>query len=146
MSQNISTNGIKITMIAIPLMPTPLEIDNLSADADPWDVTDIETGGAQTTPDGQSVFFGKNARTEATLTLSGASKAGKILSDFLQRQSRIGVVPPVICNYTFTITNQATGEVETFFDGQLISGTAGQGFGSEKKKDKTFTFSFSQRG
>lgn len=145
MAQNISTNGIRILLIALPLNPTPLEIDHLSADTDPWSVSEVETGGAQVTPDGQSVFYGKNARFEATLTLNGASRAGARLSYFLMQQQRNGSLPPIVCNYTITIYNDITGESQTYLDGNLLSGTPAQGFATDKKKDLVFTFSFAGR-
>lgn len=145
MSQNVSANGLKIVMVALPLMPTPIEIDNLSADTAPWDVKNMEVGGTKIGADGRLVSYSKNSIIEATLTLSGASRAGAILSDFAQRQRRLGQVPPISCNYTFTITNLITGKVETYADGFMVDGSAGQGVGTETLNDRSFTFHFALR-
>lgn len=145
MSQNISTNGIQISVIAVPVVSNAFVIDNLSTDTDPWVVSELETAGAQTSPSGESVFWGMNNRIEATLTLNGASKAGKTLSNLLQLQQRVGNIPPVQCNFQVIVSNELTGNKETYIDGILISGSAGTTYGSQKKGDLVFTFSFAKR-
>lgn len=145
MSQNISANTTKITMMAFPLLPSPIEVDNLSADTSPWDVKDIQVGGTKVGSDARVAYYSKNAVIEVTLTVSGASKAGAILSDFAQRQRRMGVIPPVSCNYTFVLTNLATGRTETYTNGFMVEGSAGQGVGTETLNDRSFTFHFGER-
>lgn len=145
MSQDISSNGLKISVSAIPFLPVPLEIANLSADSDVWSVSDLETGGATTTPDGNSVFWGQNSRIEATLTLSGASKEAKTLSNILQGQQKYGNVPATISNVSVVVYNEITGETETYIDGIMTSGSVGQSYGNQKKNDRAFNFSFGKR-
>lgn len=145
MSQNISSNGLKISISAIPFLTKPLLLQNLSADSDVWVVNDIETAGAQTTPDGASVFWSQNARIEATLNLSGASKEAKTLSNLLQSQQKYGGIPPVLSNVTVVVYNEITEETETYIDGVMTSGSVGTSYGNQKKNDKVFNFSFGKR-
>lgn len=145
MANNISSNGLKISIVAIPFIPKPLEIANVSPDSDIWQVANIETADAQTTPDGQSVFWGKQARIEATLTLSGASEEANVLANMIQLQMKYGHIPPVVSNVTIIVENEITGERDTFIDGVMKSGSPAQGYGSEKKTDREFVFSFAKR-
>lgn len=143
MSNNISSNGLTITII-IPPLPA-LKLEHLSADSGIWNVSEIETGDAQTTPDGQAVFWGKNSRIEASLNLSGASREAKILADAVQQQQKLGKAPAIIANVSVVVYNETTGEKETYLDGIIRGGSIGQSYGNEKKEDRTFNFSFTRR-
>lgn len=143
MSNNISSNGLTITITIPPF--APLVISHVSADADVWSVPEIETGEAQTLPDGKAVFWGKNTRIEPTLTLSGASQEAKILADIVQSQQKLGKLPAIIPNVSVVVYNEVTGEKETYIDGIMKGGSVGQGYGNEKKGDRVFNFSFTRR-
>lgn len=143
MSNNISSNGLTITITIPPF--SALKISHFSPDGNIWNVPEIETGDAQTTPDGQAVFWGKNTRIPATLTLSGASKEAKILADIVQQQQKLGKAPALVPNVSIVVYNETTGERETYLDGIMTGGSVGQGYGNEKKDDRVFNFSFTRR-
>lgn len=142
---DISSNGLTISILAIPLIPTPLEITHLSADGDVWSVEDIDTADAQMTPDGETVTWGINAMIGATLTLSGASPQGKRLANLLKGQRKYGTIPATINNVTVTVYNSLTDETETFLDGIMSGGSPAQSYGNQKKNDRVFKFKFSER-
>lgn len=140
---NVSTNNLKITLTLAPL--PPIEVDNYSPDSDIFQVSDVETGALELTPDGKSIYYTKQSPVNTSLTLNGASKAGKLLKECLNQQNRRGGVPPISFNANIIIENLATGEVESFLDGRLISGPGGNSYGNTKLSDQTFNFSFTTR-
>lgn len=142
---NVSSNQLTLTLSILPVLPNPLTIEGFSADSDIWQVDDVQTADAQTTPDGKDVFWSLNNRIPATLTLSSASPQAKILSNLLQAQSRYGQIPAVLSNVTAVLYNSTTEETETFINGVMTQGAVGTSYGNQKKKDKVFQFSFGKR-
>lgn len=139
---NISSNGLKITISAVPLLPVPLEIKNLSANADVWSVNEISTADAEVGADGEIATWGINALIEATLTLSGASKEAKRLSALLKSQRKYGNIPPVVSNVSVTVYNEITGEKDIYTDGIMTGGSPSQSYGNQKKNDRVYNFKF----
>lgn len=137
---NLSVNNAKMT-ITIGIIP--IEVDNFTTDSDIWQVNEVETGGAEVTPDGRMNEWNKNSLIECTLNLSGGSNAGEILLNQLQQQTRIGLKPAISLPVQVVIQNN--NYIETFANGKLISGSGGFTYGNEKLANLTFTFTFLNR-
>ena len=137
---NLSVNNTKM-IITIGVIP--IEVDNFTPDSDMWQVNTIETGDAEVTPDGKMNEWNKNSLIECTLTLTGASNAGEILINQLTQQTRIGLKPSVSLPIQVVIQNN--NYIETFANGKLVSGAAGNTYSNEKLANLTFTFKFLNR-
>lgn len=139
-NNNISTNGIKITILPAPL--PPFEADNFSPDSDILNPDSIQTAEMIMTPDGKSLKWHKNAKISTSLTFNGASQAAHILSECLIQQRRVGVIPSISFNFQITVQDLTTGEIGIYADGTLEEGPSSPGLGNEKRTDRTYKFSF----
>ena len=139
----LSTNNATIT-IAIEGY-APLEVENFDPDSDMWAVAELQTADGEVTPDGVFNHWGINAPIEATLTLSGGSDSAKILQGIINNQqrsgNRLGYVPSV----SVIVEHGATGKVETYVDGVMMSGRPGYSLGSQKFQPMPFTFKFARK-
>lgn len=136
--KDISVNNAKF-VITIGIVP--IVIDNFSTESDMWSVAEVESAELEVTPDGKAVRYAKNFPIVATLTLSGASDAGKVIRDTIKAHSRNGNINSVIVPVSVVIT-EANGSVTTYADGAVTSGLPAKSFGNQKLLDQTFTFKF----
>lgn len=136
--KDISVNNAKF-VITIGIIP--VVIDNFSTESDMWSVAEVEAAELEVTPDGKAVRYAKNFPITATLTLNGASDAGKNIRDAIKAQSRNGSIDSVILPVSVVIT-EANGSVTTYLDGAITNGLPAKSFGNQKLLDQTFTFKF----
>lgn len=136
--QNISVNNARLT---ITIGAIPIEIEGFSSEADMWVPTgSSETGAAEKTADGQTIFYGKNALYRYSLTLNGGSESAKLLREALKQQSRNGKKPAVILPITAVMINN--GVTETYLEGVLENGDVALSYGNQKLSDQTWQFAF----
>ena len=110
-------------------------IDNYDPESDIWTVAEQETAGAEKTPDGLVNRWAKQTLTEATLTVTGASTAGKQLRAVLNSQQN-GDLKEV------SVIVQVGKFKGNYTNGTLLSGKVGTHLGNEKVQNMPFKFSF----
>lgn len=138
--QNISSNGLKITITPAPLKP--IVADNFSPDSDILSPDSIKTAEMAMTPDGKTVKWLLNSKISTSITFNGASLAADILSECLIQQRRIGHIPGISFNINIAIQDMVSGTMEIYSDGTLEEGPPSTVHGSLKKGDRTYKISF----
>lgn len=138
--QNISSNGLKITITPSPL--APIVADNFSPDSDILAPDSIKTAEMTMTPDGKTLKWLLNAKISTSITFNGASVAADILSECLIQQRRIGNLPGISFNMNVAIQDSTSGTMEIYSDGTLEEGPPSTLHGSQKKGDRTYKMSF----
>lgn len=134
----LSTNNSRITVKFEGL--SAIIIDNFDPDSDIWTVNDRQTADAEITPDGQVNGWAINALTECTLTVSGASNAGKQLRAVADAQIRRGTTESTLRSVTVIV--EVGGITTTYSQGFMTSGKAGQHLGNQKIQNQPFNFKF----
>lgn len=134
----LSTNNSRITVKFEGL--SAIVIDNFDPDSDIWTVNDRQTADAEITPDGIVNGWAINALTECTLTVSGASNAGKQLRAVADAQIRRGTTESTLRSVTVIV--EVGGTTTTYSQGFMTSGKAGQHLGNQKIQNQPFNFKF----
>lgn len=135
---NLSTNNSRITVKFEGL--SAIVIDNFDPDSDIWSVNDRQTADAEITPDGIVNGWSINALIECTLTVSGASEAGRQLRAVADAQMRRGNTNSDLKKVSVIV--EVGGETTTYSEGYLTSGKAGQHLGNQKLQNQPFNFKF----
>lgn len=142
MSANISSNGIRVTVIALPSYPAGIEIDHLSSETDPVDVKETERGDMGITADGLPYSWAKNSPVEVTVTASAASAGAKKLRAMARAQSTTAGSISILNSVSLQVQDLITGKTTLYTQGTLISSHSAVPYGAQKKGDIVFNFKF----
>lgn len=134
----LSTNNSRITVKFNGL--GAIVIDNYDPDSDMWTVNDRQTSEVEVTPDGIVNGWSINALAECTLTVTGASVAGKQLRAIADAQMRRGNTDSDLREVTVIV--EVAGERTVYSKGFMTSGKAGQHLGNQKLQNQPFNFKF----
>lgn len=134
----LSTNNGRITVKFDGL--GAIEIDNFDPESDMWTVNDRQTADAEITPDGIVNMWSINALTECTLTVTGASVAGKQLRAIADSQMRRGTTDADLRKVTVIV--EVGGTRTVYSEGIMTSGKSGQHLGNQKLQNQPFNFKF----
>lgn len=134
----LSTNNARLTVKFEGL--SAISVDNFDPDSDMWTVNNRQTAEAEMTPDGIVNGWSMNAMTECTLTVTGASEAGKQLRAVLDAQMRRGNTDADLKKVSVIV--EVGGESTTYSEGFMLSGKSGQHLGNQKLQNQPFNFKF----
>ena len=134
----LSTNNGRITVKFDGL--GAIQIDNFDPESDMWTVNDRQTADAEITPDGIVNVWAINALTECTLTVTGASVAGKQLRAIADAQMRRGTTESDLRKVTVIV--EVGGTRTVYSEGIMTSGKSGQHLGNQKIQNQPFNFKF----
>lgn len=135
---DLSTNNSRITVKFEDY--NAIVIDNFDPSSDMWTPADRQTADGEMTPDGSFNYWAINSLIETTLTVSGASEAGRRLRAIADANIRQGDALSFVSGVTVVV--ETPYDIEVYYDGIMTGSKAGRHFGNQKIQPQVFKFKF----
>lgn len=142
---NISSNGLKLVLIASVTFPLGIEINAFATDGDPFIVEDVDVNKHEVDINGNGVTYSRAVPIRAEINLQPNSEEDKNLSILLSANSPGKNKLSIHDDITLIAVNP-NGTREMYLKGTILGGAGGNTMTNDGKiKSKNYKFSFTEK-